>query len=268
MSAEIQNYSNIIMISIPKAGTHLLQRCIELLTSCTLDNKHFYNIPFKALNYPTPEILTAMITSIKPNNFGSFHLRFDQTYAALFAELNIRVIFITRDPRDQLVSRVNYIKKGGYPDFKFSRLPFHALLSSFIGEMHQPFIGIESFNHRANKNAHKLCNIQQLYQEFLPWQQQSCCYTTTFEKLIGARGGGSDELQLQEIKNIAHHINVAITDDQAREIGAKLFGNTHTFVKGQIGTWKQYFLPHHKEAFNKVAPTLLQELEYASDNTW
>ena len=40
------------------------------------------------------------------------------------------------------------------------------------------------------------------------------------------------------------------------------------FRKGQPGDWKNHFLPEHKQYFNKLYPTLLTDLGYASSSNW
>lgn len=46
--------------------------------------------------------------------------------------------------------------------------------------------------------------VDKVYRKiYLPWTNEAFVYTTTFEKLVGSKGGGSDYFQFLELKNIA-----------------------------------------------------------------
>jgi len=112
--------------------------------------------------------------------------------------------------------------------------------------------------------------ISSFYFLYLDWRFEAYIYTTTFEKLVGQRGGGDNEVQLQEIINIANHIGQKIDENEAMLIVSKLYGGTATFNEGKIGSWKKYFLPRHKVAFKNIpgANEILVELGYEKDFDW
>ena len=84
----------------------------------------------------------------------------------------------------------------------------------------------------------------------------------------GAKGGGSDQEQINEIINIAKHIQVDISPQEAKDIAHQLFGESNTFRSGQIGSWKKHFSETDKIAFKKIAGQLLIDLGYEKDFNW
>ena len=114
----------------------------------------------------------------------------------------------------------------------------------------------------------KFHGIDCFFYAYLNWMNQPFVYTTYFEKLVGAKGGGSAEMQLEEIINIAKFLDINLSPKNAQLIADSLFGGTGTFHEGQIGSWKKYFKPEHKNAFKQLAGNLLIELGYEQDFNW
>ena len=111
-------------------------------------------------------------------------------------------------------------------------------------------------------------SIKGLYDAYLPWKDEPFVYTTTFEKLVGPQGGGSREVQLNEIKNIARHIGVTITEQDAKRVADELFGGSGTFRAGKQGGWKPHFSQRHIDAFKNIAGKLLIDLGYEQGFDW
>ena len=106
------------------------------------------------------------------------------------------------------------------------------------------------------------------HNNFMGWIKEKKIYTVRFEHLVGPQGGGSRIKQINEIICIAKHIGVKITIKMAKKIAINLFGNSATFRKGQIGSWKQYFNKAHIEQFKKECGKLLIDLGYEKDFNW
>ena len=104
---------------------------------------------------------------------------------------------------------------------------------------------------------------------FLPLLESPYTLTVRFENLVGARGGGSDAVQRNEIEKIAAHLGMRLTPDDIDCVIEKAFNpKSPTFRKGLIGDWKSHFTPEHKDAFKRVAGQLLIDLGYEKDFEW
>lgn len=220
--------------SIPKAGTNLLRKLLEMIT----DKKGTYQ--------NTLNIEDGKFNTITDDTFLVFHCFYKPSDCNYIIEKNLNGFFIYRDPRDQIISRINYIRST----------PSHTL--------HQ------TFKEKSISELIFFCTekINVYYQCRLGWYNCEHIYSTTFEKLVGSKGGGSDEQQQIEIFNIANHLGIKLSSTQIAELSRNLFGGTGTFNKGQIGNWKNYFNQEHIDYFKKVAGSLLIELGYEKDFNW
>ena len=211
--------SHIVALSIPKSGSFLLYKCINLITQ--KEAKHSYHAAsftewdnYFVTNHELPE----------PEAIDGYQAQ------------NIKGVFIYRDPRDQVISAAYFFKEK-LKNPRAVALDMPDLITDIIYNggiwwRYVVFVGIElPYNPSLNL----------LYESMLPWAQQSYIYPTTFEKLIGPKGGGDRDLQVQEIINIAKHIEYPISQERAEQIADQLFGRFETFREGKIGAWKESF---------------------------
>ncbi len=162
----------IAIISIPKCGSFLAYKCVELLA-----DKKPYHKPLFSKNFSTFDRWGRnFITNHEPP--CNLSIKNCVTY-------DIKVVFIIRDPRDQIVSAAYFYDQNNKNI---------AAKISYIIENISILLRITLGTPRSN-----ICSY---YKKFLPWQNYPFVYTTTFEKLIGPRGGGTKEEQFQEIYNI------------------------------------------------------------------
>ncbi len=238
----------ILIVSIPKSGSHLLGQIITLLTGRTQRN---------AWIHASPETLN----ELNENNFWLGHLLPTNEHLKMLFKKNYVGIFLYRDPRDQVVSLAYWLKKS-----QSKRPPGLATLP--IPEIITKIISSFPFEVWDQTLLRGVSGVQDLYKTFLPWRNVPNMYVTQFEKLIGPKGGGSKEVQLQEIQKIATHLKIACSIDKIEEVANSFFGDTYTFRTGQIGQWKNEFSPEQKELFKKVAGQLLIDLGYESSFDW
>lgn len=244
MSVSAHEDLRIVALSIPKSGSFLLYRCIELITGK------------KAIHSYNGSDFTQWKTGFVMNH----EVPYDETIA-LYKAHNIRGVFIARDPRDIVVSSAFFFKDN-------LKIPKAVSLSmpDLINDVMQTACVWWDYVVYLGKIP-MMADINMFYRSLYAWTEQPFVYATTFEKLVGSRGGGDDAVQLQEIKNIAHHIGVILPDDRAHEIAKALFGR-FTFREGKIGAWKEHFSDAHKTTFKQLTGSLLIELGYENNNNW
>lgn len=226
----------IFLVSIPKSGTSLLEKCLKNLSN----KRTFYSGPKNSITQENVHIDTNKFFLV------SHHSVCTEKELAFVSHNKMLGFFIYRDPRDMIISLIYYVKKNPsnplHDDFK----------DKTIDELIYVCIDMLPF----------------VYLNRIAWMTSPSVYTTTFERLVGSRGGGSDELQFQELKNIAHALKLELTDEQLQEKAQKLFGGTWNFREGKIGGWKKHFNDQHKEYFKAHANQLLIDLGYEKDENW
>lgn len=270
-------HDKVICVSIPKAGTHLLVKCLTLL-----------GIEGISYNYDTSKIITERMPrpwkKITSDEYGErafsrltyrinknkhirrsylIHLPFHKNYNFFFDTFTEANFLMIRDPRDQLIS----LAATSLKDPLNREMYLHETLLDLIkGEnKHVPW-----------ERRHGACDLMwtlgpvKFYKSFLKWTENPKFMVVRFENLVGPQGGGTLEAQMNEIRNIGRHLGVEFTDEQIIEVADNLYGDTRTFKKGQLNAWKKYYTPEIKQAFKNVpgACQLLIDLGYEQDCDW
>lgn len=232
---------NIYINSIPKCGTHLLTKCIELLTKRPLIE---FN-PQQKATFLTENRLPSHATW---HHFFATHMQYTPQAISVFKKRKFKMFLIYRDPRDKAISQVYWIYRGGWmneqADSPLRKLPFKKLLKYVIKR------------------------IRRDYRSYMPWIKHPLCVPIRFESLIGPKGGGSLEAQMREIKKIAKHINLPLTRELLSQCVTHVFGGSPTFREGKIGSWVKHFDPEIKALFKKEANDILVGLGYEKGLAW
>lgn len=236
----------VVAISIPKAGSFLLYKCIQLITSKEPEHafhagnfSHWDGAFVTNHELPTPQAIEQ------------------------YRQKNIKGVFIYRDPRDQIVSTAYFFKeKLKNPKAVSMLMPdliFDCMYNSCLWWQYVVFV---------SANLPHDVSIVSLYNQMLDWRKCNFIYSTSFEKLVGPQGGGTRDEQIQEIINIAEHIGSPLSEQRACDIADQLFGRFETFRQGKIGAWKKDFTQEHKDAFKLLGGDLLIKLGYEKDLNW
>jgi hypothetical protein len=158
-----------------------------------------------------------------------------------------RIIFNYRDPRDVVVSMVNFLSGNtarGYGDF--NEFPvFNRILTAkeSFGDRLSYALTDPSFpGHRAYENALWLLN------------HPNVC-KVSFEQLVGPQGGGSTETQRDAVRRVVEFLEL---DADPAAVSARLFRrDAFSFFKGQIGAWREVFTAEHTELFRQRSGRVL-----------
>lgn len=225
-----------VCLSVPRAGTHMIMKLLSMLSlkqhNCYDGKRHnFLRLPLEGAY-----TFAGHVTPTEP-------------YLSQISQR--KAIYIIRDPRDIVVAT-------HFATLKSQPKEFLPIKNKTIDERITCLIA------GALKGV---LNINYLYRDSLLWRNHPFVYSTTFEKLVGSK-----QSREQEIKNIAEHLEIPLTEELLKYCVDNLVGSNklyHTiFRKGIIGDWKNYFKPHHKELFKKVAGQLLIEEGYEKDLKW
>ncbi len=233
----------IAVFTMPKSGTHLIKKLIHEITDLPISSR-----PALFFQLFGPDDRYAFIQHV----FTAYNFLRNDT-----SNRYIKLLLI-RDPRDIIISKVFWLQKNQHwfkDDLKKS---IHQIISLPVEEQITAVINFpdEYFStHYFAKNAYA-------------WMKDPSVYVCRFEDLVGSHGGGDDDAQAKAIRSLASHIGYSLTDQEIADITGELFGETITFRKGQIGTWREYFTPEHKEMCKKVLGQDLINLGYEKDFNW
>ena len=251
----VLKHDDFIITPIPKAGTHLLMRCVRLMTGKNVTG----------LQGRTPE--ASLDQAKQANHILKYH-HFNKKVAMILEQRGYKNIFLCRDPRDACVSLIFYLDrwKGTEKTQRdFFVVPENWDQLSFDEKLDELITG---------KNC--LSYIKTWYKRLVPWSMKSDTLIVRFEDLIGAKGGGSDEVQQQTLIKIANYIHLDIDSAKLQTISQILYNPTSspemykgvTYAPGQIGNWKRFFNEEHKRDFKKLYNKLLVRFGYEKDRNW
>lgn len=258
------NHCKIVQISMMKAGTHLLVPLIEKMTdkklvfigpdACTAFQKGQQDV----INVSPRDF--HMLSNLPNDKFWVTHSPYVEKYAQTLSLLKYQVFFIYRDPRDVIVSLALYIRDK---DKEFWPGAQQISLDDTITRL---IVGGESMHVTSHHISKK--GVLKMYEAYLPWMNLPFILNIRYEDLVGPQGGGDWDTQINTILIIAEHIGKNISYYEASLYGASIFGGTHSFNKGQIGSWKDYFTKEHIALFKEHAGQLLIDLGYEHDFNW
>lgn len=237
--------SKILVTSIPKSGTFLLAKLVESLTGLSA--------------YGTVSILKSEDANPKPGTFLLSHAPAVEKNIKLIRENKFKTIVLIRDPRDVIVSMYYYFGKR------------HAAKCGLDYELDRDkliMLYITKWYTTPNPDIPTGFYLKGDYQAFLDWRKFPNVHFTTYEALVGGKGGGNDEIQKKEIHALANFLTITLADDELIMLADSLYGDTATFRSGRIGSWKDHFTPEHVQAFKKYAGDLLIKLGYEKDYNW
>jgi hypothetical protein len=262
----------VVANSIPKSGTHLLDRLLVLLGFEMVEGgirPHLVMGRFRpvrrllrgrgekvTIGVVSPQQvsrrwLAGRLARVPEGCFVNAHCVYTPGLADLFHEGGMRVVCILRDPRDVAVSQMHYIKQRRQ---HFAHEEYMALPS----DRERLMVSIRG----GELGGRELQSLEQRYRQFLDWERDGGAVTVRFEDLVGIEGGGSAEAQRLVVQRVAGHLGVAVGEGTMRAVEEGLFGVGKTFRRGQIGGWQEEFSGEHERAIQEVAGPLLAELGY------
>jgi len=260
----------VLATSMPKAGTHLLSSLLKNFPRLMFSGRHHALRNFR-LDSPTdskgrpPEFdwrkIERTLASVNRGQFMTAHFAPLPELMVILGRLDYKTVNIIRDPRDVVVSSAHYLAH-------LERHFLHERMKSEFPTMEERLMAVIS-GLPPDASGRGLPSVAQRISRYRQWIGQPNTFECRFERLIGARGGGSDEDQINEIRSIGEHIGRPLNPQEATAIAERTWSpQSSTFRKGMIGDWRNHFTEQHKEAFKNLAGTELVELGYERDQNW
>lgn len=162
------------------------------------------------------------------------------------------IIFNIRDPRDMLVSFVDYLlRKTKYGPGTYREYLIYGEILAALGSYEEQIL-------------YAICDPlfpgKLAVRESLWLLKHPAVLTVRYEDLAGERAGGTREKQIAALEAIAAHVGRSIDIDAVID----QFYNTDsfTFYKGKTNRWKEVFTPEMRDEFEQFHSTELHALGY------
>lgn len=267
---------NIFVNSIPKSGTNLLQRLLDLsevpysgrsiAASSSFGRfawlKQWLHRP-EVNEVPLPiglEVPTVVSPSWLRNylhqarGYVTGHAQYTQNLSYLLTSEGYKTIQIFRHPCAVLVSWAHYIESPDYywqaASRELVRMPLQHRMTlmargGMFGNMY--YTGLVEIIRKAEG-----------------WLRDPNTLVIRFEDLVGPQGGGSDLVQKNTIQAILKYASIRKSNLEVEAIQSALFGKTPTFRSGQVDGWKQVMdramLASMREIFGEL--DFVRQLDY------
>jgi hypothetical protein len=232
----------IVMITMPKSGTHLLMKFWYLLTG---------QYPY---THPNAD-----------HHWCYYWEHFYSNSETLLSNLNDPkkiVVMNIRDPRDVCVSAVYHLLNSP-----------NSWLDSAEKERFSAFDFNEQLSYVLNDTKHTLSPLFYLKQ-LIDLLKDPMIMVCSFEKLVGISGGGDTELQVEQIFSITNAFDLNLSQIELDYLVESIHGLhetkdfSSTFRCGQIGLWKECFTEEHIKICKKNMGMELIQLGYEKDYDW
>jgi hypothetical protein len=246
--------SRVFVNSLPKSGTHLLNRCLSIMPGMAYAGYH--------LNArKTVKAKEGILKRLGGGCFVSAHLPFSERDWVGLQDLGYKQVLMIRDPRDLIVSQFHFVSKR-----PVARLyPYFAELPDDDSRIMAAIRGVP--NHDAPDGI-GLPDIGTRFEQYLEWGKHGS-HVVRFENLVGKAGGGSYERQLAEVEALARHVDISLPGPKVKEIAEQVFSRSaKTFRKGEIGDWRNTLSTAHKNALKELVGRLLIDLGYEKNLDW
>ncbi len=247
--------------AMPKSGSHLLLQVLEGIMQIA-PLRHLEQAPVRMITAEgrkrRPQEILRDLSRLRAGMVEWGYLSSDPLFLDFFRDHpQIAVLFLYRDPRDQLVSSVFYAvdihKEHALHDY-YASIPFDDRITTAIQGHDVP--GLEY-----------LPNIRKQYERNLNWLDQSEIVCLKFEDMIH-----NPQPQIERILDLLVRKNLPITVDRDTAVEIILEAiqpeKSPTYRKGTSGGWRNHFTDEHKKLFKDITGDLLIRLGYEKDNDW
>lgn len=256
-----QTMNKILFTGIPKCGTHMLVR-------------YFPKVgfrdggPFKQIAWH--DSFVEFVRNLDPGQFSAWHFHWSQKLSDIVKHNGVKTVFLHRDPRAQISSELHFIMRT--PHHRF-----HDLFTKRLKTDHErmirliegvsveewllcPILGPVPF---PSDKERYLASISMQFGQFEPWFREPNCYSVKFEDVVGPKGGGSRERQLQVVEELMAFTGTPNGASDPQSVADVLFSEkTRTFRKGRIDSWREDFTPELHKLFMVEAGDLLERWGY------
>jgi len=237
--------------SMPKSGTHLLSRCVEVM----------------GFKQPPVDAMPDVQGPFEPQTYYNLqHLRvsdFAEPYRTMrpFVDAFSRsvMLYICRDPRDLIVSLANYIPRQHEYHLLSEIWRGRSLPERISAVIKGDYLIPVYINQRFRLEGH----IEALLAAYRKWQPQwwPNLWPIRYEDLVGPKGLGTAEAQRRALWGLQLALHVP---GRPEEFAGEVFDERSvTFYRGSIGQYQQEFSAEDHQALDSLSGMCIRETGYA-----
>jgi sulfotransferase 6B1 len=250
----------VFLNSVPKSGTHLVKRVLDLLPDMRFAAYHLTAYDFANDGVVDWDAAARMLNRVPHGHYATGHLPASDELFARLDRLGFRRLFVIRDPRDAAVSDVHYITR--HPKHPLHRrllsIPPDRRLYAVLSGLPDQRNGIPLMESVAARLA-----------SYQGWFEDPRCLVVRFEDLVGARGDGDVDRQVDVVQAIARHVDRPLTDDAADAVAAAAWSpRSSTFRRGRTGDWRAEFSVAERCLVKRLAGDRLVAYGYEQGVDW
>jgi Sulfotransferase domain len=232
-------------VSIPKSGTHLLERALclhpklyrKLVPTISDENIGRYNG------------FDGLLRRLRPGQIIVSHLRYQDRFVESLHQQGVRGIFLIRDPHAIVVSQAHYV----------TRTKAHRNHEFFLA---QPGINDRLRIAITGDAEHRVASIAERLEAFSGWLDAGCL-VVRFEDLIGPEGGGDRTVQIAALRSIYEFLAIDNSDALVVSVARRLFSSASpTFRTGSVGEWRDSFDVDLERLISEVAGDAMTRYGY------
>lgn len=235
-----------IVNSIPKAGTHLVNKALDLHPDTLFSGLHRVPDDFVPhlssvageVGPPSERDLRRLIGSMASGQYMSWHMPYSDSAVAALAGSGARMVFVMRNPRDLIVSHVDYVMKR--PDHflheRYTSLPSdeHRLIATLTGLAPDEPVG-------GSARGRGLVPLRQRIESYFGWAD-TAHVTLRFEDLIGEVGGGTLGSQREALERLFGGLEMDTSASLIEAVADNLWSPASmTFTTGRTRRWEDRF---------------------------
>lgn len=240
--------------SFPKSGTNLLFQILTALPGMRNYNSVLMSNGRLDLVQLSSERHINLLGTIVPGEISHGHFSFSKEVSQLIKDKNMLHFFIYRDLRDVVISEFIYITYLNYWH------PLHRYFSRSLKTDHERIKAVITGISNADTKV-DYPNIRERFDVFRGWLGADKVFVMTFESLISSER----ENTLRRMANYCAQFSPrwGDTDALVEKFNLNMSPKrSHTYRKGQMGSWREIFHQEHIELMDEIAGPLNAELGY------
>jgi hypothetical protein len=264
----------IFLNSLPKAGTNLVSRAFDLTgipygqlgiaSTLLLGNQYFIRQLLRRSYFERDPVtiglevqvpvrrvwLNHRLNRVPDGGYVTGHANWSMGLETLLVAHGYRTALVIRDPRDVLLSHGHYVAS--------SKKHFLHATYSRLNLVDRTMLTLEG----GRIDGLDVAPFTTMLERIDRWIGRPGVNVIRFEDTIGPAGGGSVERQKEVFETLSHLSGRNFDPSQITE---KLYGQSHTFRKGRIGSAAEELEPNTLKKVDTILAPIRRKWGYSND---